>query len=113
MGEGNIATAGGNIWYSAYGGGKQKTPLLVLHGGPGFLSMTDGLAPLWADRPVYFYDQLGCGNSDRAAADDYYSVARYVSELAEVRAALDAIDDDLGPALESWHQVFEALQKDT
>ena len=50
MGEGNIATAGGNIWYSAYGGGKQKTPLLVLHGGPGFLSMTDGLAPLWADR---------------------------------------------------------------
>jgi proline iminopeptidase len=88
MGEGNIATAGGNIWYSAYGEGKQKTPLLVLHGGPGFLSMTDGLAPLWADRPVYFYDQLGCGNSDRAAADDYYSVARYVSELAEVRAAL-------------------------
>jgi len=88
MGEGKIATAGGNIWYSAYGEGKQKTPLLVLHGGPGFLSMTNGLAPLWADRPVYFYDQLGCGNSDRAAAGDYYSVARYVSELAEVRAAL-------------------------
>jgi hypothetical protein len=33
--------------------------------------------------------------------------------IPEVRAALDTIDDDLGSALESWHQVFEARQKNT
>jgi proline iminopeptidase len=88
MQEGTIETANGNIWYSMYGKGRKKTPILVLHGGPGFISMSDGLDSLWEDRPVYFYDQLGCGNSDRAADKDFYSVENYVSELGRVRAAL-------------------------
>jgi len=39
-----------------------------------------------------------------------------LTELAlipEVRTALDAIDDDLGSALESWHKIFEERQKST
>ena len=86
--EGILETANGKIWYSVYGESRQKTPILVLHGGPGFISMSDGLETLWEDRPVYFYDQLGCGNSDRAADKGFYSVESYVAELAWVRAAL-------------------------
>jgi proline iminopeptidase len=92
MHEGMIETVNGKIQYSVYGESLKKTPILVLHGGPGFLSMSDGLESLWEDRPVYFYDQLGCGGSDRAAGKDFYSVENYVAELAEVRAALK-LDD--------------------
>ena len=88
MREGFVETANGKIWFSVYGEELRKTPLLVLHGGPGFLSMSEGMEALWEDRPVYFYDQLGCGNSDRAADADFYSVEHYVAELAEVRQAL-------------------------
>ena len=88
MREGFVTTQNGKIWYAVYGENRTRTPLLVLHGGPGFLSMSEGLETLWEDRPVYFYDQLGCGNSDRAADADFYSVERYVAELAEVRRAL-------------------------
>ena len=88
MREGFIATPNGKIWYSVYGEEQAKTPLLAIHGGPGFLSMTDGMEELWRGRPVFFYDQLGCGRSDRAADADFYSVANYVSELKTVRAAL-------------------------
>ncbi|MFH1147243.1 MAG: proline iminopeptidase-family hydrolase [Pseudomonadota bacterium] len=88
MREGTLETANGNIWYSVYGESQQKTPILMVHGGPGFISMSDGLNPLWEDRPAYFYDQLGCGNSDLAADKGFYSVENYVAELAWVRAAL-------------------------
>lgn len=88
MREGFVATPNGKIWYSVCGEDQAKTPLLAIHGGPGFLSMTDGMEELWRDRPVIFYDQLGCGRSDRAAGTDFYSVTNYVEELKTVRAAL-------------------------
>ena len=90
--EGKIRTANGSLWYGVRGGGGNRMPVLVLHGGPGFSSMDNGLEPLWKDRPVFFYDQLGCGKSDRAADKNFYSVENYVAELAEVRAALK-LDD--------------------
>ena len=88
MREGLVTTPNGRLWYSVYGEEQVKTPLLAIHGGPGFLSMTDGMEELWRDRPVYFYDQLGCGRSDRAADANFYSVENYVEELKTVRAAL-------------------------
>ncbi len=89
MREGFLKTANGKIWYAVYGEHLRKAPLLVLHGGPGFMSMSDGLESLWKERPVYFYDQLGCGRSDRAANKDFYSVENYISELTEVRSGLN------------------------
>jgi len=88
MREETLETANGHILYSVYGESRQKTPILVLHGGPGFMSMSNGIDPLWEDRPVYFYDQLGCDNSDRAADNVFYSVENYIAELACVRANL-------------------------
>jgi proline iminopeptidase len=46
------------------------------------------LAGLAASRPVIFYDQLGCGRSDRPGDDSLWTTDRFVEELAVVRAAL-------------------------
>lgn len=92
MHEDYIQTTHGKIWYAVCAEDRTKCPVLVIHGGPGFMSMTDGLEFLWKDRPVYFYDQLGCGRSDRAAKSDFYSVENYIEELEEVRAALGLHD---------------------
>lgn len=80
-GEGRVEVRGGSIWYRVVGGG-DGLPLLTLHGGPGYPSAS--LAPLEAlasDRPVVFYDQLGCGRSDRPADGSLWTVERSVEEL--------------------------------
>ncbi|WP_373484677.1 proline iminopeptidase-family hydrolase [Acetobacterium malicum] len=84
MREDYISYQGKKIWYSVYGEALQQTPLLVVHGGPGFLSIPDVLADFSDDRPVYFYDQLGSGNSDRADDKNDYSLEYFVSELNAV-----------------------------
>jgi len=51
-------------------------PVVVLHGGPGiphdYLLPLSGLAA--GGREVFFYDQLGSGNSDSPQEDEFYSV---------------------------------------
>lgn len=89
MRESFIETAAGKLWYSVYGEEKKGVPLLVVHGGPGFVSMPQTVSDFAKERPVYFYDQLGCGNSDRAKDNNYYSVENYVNELEEVRDKLN------------------------
>ncbi len=88
MREGFLKIDGHRIWYSAYGEAKKGTPLMVLHGGPGFLSMPEVVRDLASDRPVFFYDQYGCGRSDRAPDRADYTVKGYVRELGEVRRKL-------------------------
>ena len=66
-------------------------PLLVCHGGPGVPS--DYLFPLVEilQRPVIFFDQLGCGRSDRPEpTDQEYSIAASVRDLVELIEALVA-----------------------
>ncbi len=86
--EGYLAVPGGEVWYGVVGAG-DGAPLLTLHGGPGFPH--DYLAPLAAlgdERPVIFYDQLGCGRSDRPDDPALWRVERFVEEIARLRAAL-------------------------
>jgi proline-specific peptidase len=88
--EGYIDVPGGRVWYQIVGADRPGVPLLCLHGGPGMPH--DYLEPLEAlavARPVVFYDQLGCGKSDRPADESLWTVDRFVAELAAVRAALD------------------------
>lgn len=89
--EGRIAFRGYGTWYRAVGEHEQdKTPVLAVHGGPGLPH--ESLAPLeaFADkgRRVVFYDQLGCGNSDRPEDLSSLDVRTFVEELAAVRRAL-------------------------
>ncbi len=86
--ETRIQTSAGSLWHCVYGRDKPGIPLLVLHGGPGFLSMTETVCELGNERPVHFYDQLGCGQSDKAPDPSLYTPEGYVRELAEVRQAL-------------------------
>ena len=85
---GMVKVPGGRVWWMKAGGGG-KTPLLTLHGGPG--AAHNYLLPLRAladERPVIFYDQLGCGNAESPADEKIYTVQRSVDEVDALRRAL-------------------------
>lgn len=86
--QGYIKVPGGKVWYGITGK-KKSIPLIVVHGGPGFPHYS--LQPLDAlsnERPVIFYDQLGCGKSDRPHDTNLWKKERFVKELQEVIAFL-------------------------
>ncbi len=88
--EGFIMTAGGKVWFSIAGVDKKGVPLLVVHGGPGAShDYLETIQALSDERPVIFYDQLGCGNSDKVENNSLWTIESYVDELSEVRKALN------------------------
>lgn len=90
--SGYFPVRGGGAWYRMNGArhfSAGKTPLIVIHGGPGFshhylLPIVD----LAADRPVIFYDQLDSGHSRRPNNPANWTVDRFVSEVDDLRNAL-------------------------
>jgi L-proline amide hydrolase len=93
--EGFVSFRGFRSWYRVVGDLAQPEPagllpLLVLHGGPGI--PPDYLGPLekLADsgRPIVFYDQLGCGNSDQPHDPSLWSVELFLDELTTLRQKL-------------------------
>jgi proline-specific peptidase len=89
--EGTIPFKGFQVWYRRVGtSAPGKTPLLVLHGGPGaahsYMKSLDDLAV--DGQEVIYYDQIGCGNSPGPADADFYSWALFEDEIDAVRAAL-------------------------
>lgn len=63
--EGFVTVEGGKIWYRIAGKESSGIPLLIVHGGPGAThDYLLNLETLSNERPVIFYDQLGCGNAD-------------------------------------------------
>jgi L-proline amide hydrolase len=90
--EGWIDFRGHRVWYAVVGdlGTPGKLPLLCLHGGPGAChDYLESLARLAVGgRPVVFYDQLGCGNSDQPDDPALWTVALFVEEVGVVRRAL-------------------------
>lgn len=87
--EAFVPVTGGRVWTKILGKDKEKIPLLVVHGGPGAPhDYLEGLGELADERPVIFYDQLGCGNSDRPTDSSLWTVERFVEELSMLRDAL-------------------------
>ncbi len=90
--EGWIDFRGYRVWYAVVGDLEhtRELPLLCLHGGPGLGH--DYLEPLAAvaagGRPVIFYDQLGCGNSDQPDDPTLWTLPLFVEEVGVVRRAL-------------------------
>src|SRR5262245_24640120 len=86
--SGFVSVEGGRVWYAVRGTGT-RTPLLVLHGGPGiphdYLANLDLLGD---ERPVVFYDQLGCGQSDRPEDPTLWTRERFAREVGAVPTAL-------------------------
>ncbi|OBI03574.1 proline iminopeptidase [Mycobacterium scrofulaceum] len=79
-----IAVPGGNVWFDRVGGGP-GLPLLVVHGGPGlphtYLRALERLAD---EREVVYWDQLGCGNSERPSNRELWTMPRSVAEMDAV-----------------------------
>jgi proline-specific peptidase len=87
--QGTIAVPGGIVWFKRVGGGTGR-PLLAVHGGPGlphnYISSLERLAD---EREVIFWDQLGCGNSERPSDPALWTMERSVAEM-------DAVVKELG-----------------
>jgi proline iminopeptidase len=81
------------VWTKKMGSGPLK--VLILHGGPGFthqyLEAMESFLPE-AGIEMYYYDQLGCGNSDIPDDLSLWDTARYVEEVETVRQALGLED---------------------
>lgn len=78
-----------NVWTKKTGDGKIK--VLLLHGGPGFshdyFECFEDFLPKEGIE-IYYYDQLGCGNSDIPADTSLWTISRYVNEVEQVRKGL-------------------------
>ena len=86
MVEGFCKVPGGKIWYGVCNSSESsqtslsKVPLICIHGGPGYTH--NSFTPLAKlERIVVFYDQLGCGKSDRPNDLSLYTIERHVEEL--------------------------------
>ena len=87
-GEAYLAVQGGKIWYKVSGSGT-ATPVILLHGGPGFSSFyMKPMEALSDERRVVRYDQLGQGKSDATSDTTLFTIERYVGELEALRASL-------------------------
>jgi proline iminopeptidase len=77
------------VWTKKLGSGPVK--VLLLHGGPGFsheyLEALESFLPQ-AGIEMYYYDQLGCNNSDAPDDTSLWTLARYTEEVEEVRRGL-------------------------
>src|SRR5260221_10790113 len=80
--DGFIAVEGGRVWYRIAGEARTGVPLLILHGGPGYPhDYLEPLEELSDERPVIFYDQLGCGKSDRPNDKALWRADRFLREV--------------------------------
>jgi proline iminopeptidase len=77
------------VWVKQVGHG--PVPVLTLHGGPGlshdYLECFEDFVPRDEVR-FWYYDQLGCGHSDRPDDLSLWTVERYRDEVEAVRRAL-------------------------
>jgi len=77
------------VWVKQLGTG--DLPVLTLHGGPGFphyyFECFEDFLPQSRLR-FWYYDQLGCGFSDRPDDPSLWTVDRYLGEVEQVRRAL-------------------------
>ena len=105
--DGYIQVTGGKVWYQKFSKNQSGTPIIILHGGPGSSCYSlQGLKALEEDRPVIFYDQLGCGKSDRPTDTSLWKIDRFVEELAQVRSALSL--DEVHILGHSWGTTLAA-----
>jgi proline iminopeptidase len=94
VGEGRLAVHGGSIWYKVSGTGK-GTPVVLLHGGPGFSSFyLKPLEDLGDDRQVIRYDQLGGGKSDKITDTAMFTIEHFIRELDSLRSHM---------GVDKWH----------
>ena len=97
----------GNTWYRVVGDLKSgKTPIMVLHGGPGAgHNYCEPIADLIAQtgRAAVLYDQIGCGNSTHLpdAPKEFWTPELFMEELVLLTMHL-GIEDNYAIVGQSW-----------
>lgn len=97
----------GETWYRVVGDLKSgKTPVMVLHGGPGAghnycISIAELIAQ--TGRAAVLYDQIGCGNSTHLvdAPKEFWTPELFMEELTLLTQHL-GINDDYAIVGQSW-----------
>ena len=100
----------GHLSYRIYDGPANTVPLLVLSGGPGYPS--DYLFPLRQlslQRPVIFYDQVGCGRSTVEVPEEALHLQSFARDLESLIIHLklqkfDLLGHSFGGLLALAHQ---------
>ena len=98
--EGYMPYKGFKTWYKIVGEpSEDKTPLVLLHGGPGgghsYMQPYESLAERFG-RQVITYDQIGCCKSNIPhQEDDFYDIQLWVDELAALKEYLGLEKMDL------------------
>ena len=88
--EGYMPFIGYKTYYRIVGEASEKTPLLLLHGGPGstpdYFEVLDSIAEI--GRQIISYDQIGCGNSYLDGHPELWTQKTWIDELIAIREYL-------------------------
>lgn len=76
-------TTRGKIAYFCYNTNIDAIPVIFVHGGPGGDCNPVKGRRMLLDHPVYMYDQMGCGRSDKIEDLDNWGLQEYVEELEQ------------------------------
>ena len=113
--EGKIPFKGFKTYYRIVNPESKKTPLILLHGGPGstcnYFETLDALAEI-DDRPLVMYDQIGCGKSMVTGHPELFNAEVWLEELAEIRKHLNL--DEVHILGQSWGgmmAIWNAIEK--
>ena len=90
----------------------EKTPLVALHGGPGFLGKSAMTVAQYAEksgRPAVIYDQIGCGSSSllKEKPKEFWQVDIFVQEFYALIKHL-GIEDNFAINGHSWGGLLAA-----
>lgn len=87
--EGYMPYLNYKTYYRIVDGG-DKTPVILIHGGPGsthnYMELLDSIAD--TGRKVISYDQLGCGNSYLEGHPELWNADTWINELIELQKHL-------------------------
>jgi proline iminopeptidase len=93
-----------NVWTKTFGN-NPTVKLLLLNGGPGatheYFECMESFLPAEGIEFIY-YDQLGCGNSDKVTDTSFWDLPRYVEEVEQVREALHLTKENFYLLGHSW-----------
>jgi len=101
--EGYMPFKGYQTYYRIVGEASTKTPLVLLHGGPGsthnYFETLDRLAKE-DDRMIVMYDQIGCGESFVEGHPEFFNAETWIEELIALRQHLGL--DEIHLLGQSW-----------
>ncbi len=97
-GEYTLSVNGINHWIKIDGSKHDTIPLIILHGGPGgnhyTFERTAGLL-LSDKRTLVYYEQRGCGRSEKPSSTEDYSINLLIEDFKEIKQWLGTVTVDL------------------